>query len=113
MNSSAGLVNRISLNFFTTKLRSVARNGKLNGRLSLGERMDIKLIVKDNEVHFSRYRKGYAYYTVSVPPDNALYSFPVPIADIGDGTLLATDKALVFMRYIRAALQEGTFVKEQ
>jgi hypothetical protein len=74
--------------------------------------MDIKQIVKNNEVHFSRYRKGYAYYTVSVPPENVVYSFPVPISDIGDGTLLATDKALVFMRYIRRALEEGTFTKE-
>jgi hypothetical protein len=31
--------------------------------------------------------------------------------DVGDATLLAKDKALVFMRYIRQALQDGTFVK--
>jgi hypothetical protein len=33
------------------------------------------------------------------------------LADIGDATLLANDKALVFMRYIRKAIEDGTFVK--
>jgi hypothetical protein len=74
--------------------------------------MDLKEIVKDNEVRFARYRQGNAYYTVRVPSENSNYTFPVPLSDIGDATLLATDKALVFMRYIRQALQDGTFVKE-
>ena len=73
--------------------------------------MDIKDIVKDNTVHFARYRQGYAYYTVHVATDAADYTFPVPLDDIGDATLLATDKAMVFMRYIRKALADGTFVK--
>jgi len=75
--------------------------------------MDIKDIVKDNEVRFARYRQGYAYYTVRVTSENAEYTFPVPLSDIGDATLLATDKAIVFMRYIRQALQDGTFAKER
>jgi hypothetical protein len=74
--------------------------------------MDIKEIVKDNEVRFARYRQGYAYYSVRVPSEDTSYTFPVPLSDIGDATLLATDKAMVFMRYIRQALQDGTFVKE-
>jgi hypothetical protein len=73
--------------------------------------MDIKEIVKNNEVRFAKYRQGYAYYTVRVPSDGIDYMFPVPLSDIGDATLHATDKALVFMRYIRKALEEGTFVK--
>ena len=74
--------------------------------------MDIKEIVKDNTVSFLRYRKGYAYYAVRVPSEGSQYSFPVPLSDLGDATLLARDKALVFMRYIRQALADGTFVKE-
>jgi hypothetical protein len=62
--------------------------------------MDIKEIVKDNTVHFAKYRQGYAYYTVRVPSEGIDYVFPVPLSDIGDA-LLATDKAMVFMRYIR------------
>jgi hypothetical protein len=73
--------------------------------------MDIKEIVKDNEVRFAKYRQGFAYYTVHVPSEGIGYTFPVPLSDIGDATLLATDKALVFMRYIRKALEDGTFVK--
>ncbi len=73
--------------------------------------MDIKEIVKDNTVQFVKYRKGYAYYTVRVPSEGFNYVFPVPLSDIGDATLLATDKAMVFMRYIRQALEEKTFVK--
>jgi len=74
--------------------------------------MDIKQIVKNNVVRFSRYRQGNAYYSVDVPAANATYSFPVRLADVGDATLLSVDKALVFMRYIRQAMEEGTFVRE-
>jgi hypothetical protein len=73
--------------------------------------MDIKDIVKDNTVRFAKYRQGVAYYTVRVPSDGLEYMFPVPLSDIGDATLLASDKAMVFMRYIRKALEDKTFVK--
>ena len=73
--------------------------------------MDIKEIVKDNVVSFAKYRQGFAYYTVRVPSEGVDYVFPVPLSDIGDATLLAKDKALVFMRYNRQALQDGTFIK--
>jgi hypothetical protein len=46
-----------------------------------------------------------------VPSEGIDYVFPVPLSDVGDATLLATDKAMLFMRYIRKALEEGTFVK--
>ena len=29
------------------------------------------------------------------------FEFPVPATDVGSATMLATDKALLFMRYIR------------
>jgi hypothetical protein len=73
--------------------------------------MDIKDIVKGNEVRFVRYRQGHAYYAVRVPSEGVDYTFPVPLSDIGDATLHATDKAIVFMRYIRKAIEERTFVK--
>ena len=49
--------------------------------------------------------------TVRVSSEGIDYIFPVPLSDIGDATLLATDKAMMFMSYIRKALEEGTFVK--
>jgi len=71
----------------------------------------IKEIVKDNEVRFLRYRQGNAYYAVRVPSEGVDYMFLVPLSDIGDATLLATNKAIVFMRYIRKAIEERAFVR--
>jgi len=58
----------------------------------------------------SRYRQGIAYYVVNVRNEDTDYMFPVPLDDVGDATLEAEDKALIFMRYIRKALEDGTFV---
>ena len=71
--------------------------------------MNIKDIVKDNTVRFVRYRQGIAYYGVNVPADGA-YVFPVPLDDIGDATLELEDKAIMFMRYIKRAMSDGSFV---
>ncbi len=71
--------------------------------------MNIVDIVKDNTVRFVRYRQGVAYYGVKVPSEGD-FMFPVPLADIGDATLELEDKAILFMRYIRRAMGEGSFV---
>ena len=71
--------------------------------------MNIVDIVKDNTVRFVRYRQGVAYYGVKVPREGD-FMFPVPLADIGDATLELEDKAILFMRYIRRAMGEGSFV---
>lgn len=36
--------------------------------------------------------------------------FPVPLVDIGDATLELEDRAIYFMRYIRRAMSEGSFI---
>jgi hypothetical protein len=72
--------------------------------------MNIKDIVKDNHVSFLRYRQGVMYYCVSVPGVSDEHMFPVPVTDVGDATLGAQEKAIIFMRYIRQAIEEGTFV---
>ncbi len=71
--------------------------------------MNIKDIVKDNNLRFVRYRQGIAYYGVTVPAAGA-YLFPVPLDDIGDATLELEDKAILFMRYIKQAMNNGSFV---
>ncbi len=85
---------------------------------------NIKDIVKDNTVTFSHYRDGNMFYNVSVndfgnptehnkkPISIDVYQFPVPLDDIGTATLLNTDKAIIFMRFIRKSIEEGTFVKQ-
>lgn len=73
--------------------------------------MTIKEIVKDNIVRFGYYRKGIMYYYVQVGMSyKDVFEFPVPLADMGDATLNAEDKAIYFMRYIRQALDDKTFV---
>jgi len=37
------------------------------------------------------------------------YSFPVRLEDLGEATILAEDKAIFFMRYIRKALESNEF----
>lgn len=71
-------------------------------------------IVKDsNFVYFYKYRQGFFYYTVYInkySDNEEQYIFPVPQEDIGDATLLHCDKAMFFMRYIRKAIEDGTFL---
>lgn len=71
--------------------------------------LHLKDFVKNNTVQFSHYRKGYFYYNVKSL--DVMYVFPVPLDDLGDSTLLSTDNAMFFMRYIRKAREEGTLVK--
>lgn len=77
--------------------------------------MNITALVKDNSVRFERYRKGYLYYRIAnLEEDGTIegyYEFPVPIEDTGDGEFSRSDKAIYFMRYIRQAIEEGTFVR--
>ena len=83
---------------------------------------NIKEIIKDNEVRFVKYRQGFFYYKILVTMPIGLgdafknyqwHTFPVPLDDIGDATLPYSDKAIMFMRYIRKAIEEGTFVPKQ
>jgi hypothetical protein len=71
--------------------------------------MNIKDIVKDNTVSFQFYRQQHMYYEICCP-DGQKYTFPVPLEDVMDASLFAKEKAITYMRYIRKALEAGTFV---
>jgi len=71
--------------------------------------LKLKDIVKNNFVHFNSYRTGFFHYIVKV--NNIIYQFPIDREDIGQATLLATDKAIMYMRWIRKAIENGQFVK--
>lgn len=59
--------------------------------------MNLKDMIKDNKrVKFEYYRDGSLWYSTQEE-----FLFPVPISDIGNATFKATDKAMLFMRYIR------------
>lgn len=80
--------------------------------------IDIKRFVcKDihgnpNKVDFQSYRAGIFYYAVSDFYSADWYEFPVPVEDIGNATLNRTDKAITFMRWIRKAIEDKTFIKQ-
>ena len=72
--------------------------------------MNIKDIVKDNTVYFLYYRQMYFYYGVDVGEQK--FMFPINIQDLAGATLLAEEKAIMYMRYIRKAMEEGTLVQQ-
>ena len=57
----------------------------------------VKDMISNNKaVNFSYYRSDNLWYSTECG-----FVFPVPIVDIGEATFKATDKAILFMRYIR------------
>lgn len=64
--------------------------------------LTVKDLVTGTIVHFVEYRKNNLWYTISGFEN---FVFPVPIEDIGDATFKASDKGLLFMRYIRKHLE--------
>lgn len=73
------------------------------------ETSDIKNIIANNEVNILFYRASIIYYGIAYKEIN--YQFPVRLDDIGDATLMNKDKAILFMRYIRKAIESNEFVK--
>lgn len=71
--------------------------------------LNLTKIVKDNSVHFDSYRSGFFYYTVNV--DENVYRFPIEANDIGQATLMKSDKAIIYMRWIRKAIDGHQFIK--
>jgi len=73
----------------------------------------IKELVTNTEVHFTHYFDGNLWYEVRFGGTSEsgqaigvnTFAFPVPIDDIGNATFKATDKPMLFMRYIRKHLK--------
>lgn len=67
---------------------------------------DIKnMIVGGKMVTFAYYKQKELWYTTECG-----FEFPVPINDTGDATFLNSDKAILFMRWIRqhiASIEAG------
>lgn len=73
-----------------------------------------EIITKEHVVGFDSYRAGFFYYNVyniNKTPEGDVYQFTVPIEDIGEATLMAVDKAIIFMRWIRKAIESDTLIK--
>ncbi len=72
--------------------------------------MNMTSIVRNNVVRSVRYLLGYAYYSVTVPGEGEFH-FPVDVRDVGSASLGARERAILFMHYIRKAMDEGSFVR--
>lgn len=57
---------------------------------------NVKDMVKDKKVRFLYYREGELWYTTECG-----FEFPVSINDVGQASMNAEDKALLYMRWIR------------
>ena len=64
-------------------------------------------IVKGNKVTFSHYSEGTLYYIVVV--EEQKYVFPISSEESKGGVFLAEDKATMFTRWIRKAIDAGEF----
>ena len=63
--------------------------------------LNVKDMVNNNQVvNFVHYKDGALVYRTECG-----FEFPVPVDDVGTATMLAQDKALLFMRYIRRQLE--------
>ena len=63
--------------------------------------MDIREMVKgDKRVTFIHYKDSELWYSTECG-----FEFPVPLEDVGDSTLNATESAMLFVKYIRAHLK--------
>jgi len=58
--------------------------------------LSIKDMIKDKKVTFLHYKDGDLWYETECG-----FEFPVPVSDTGTATMLAVDKASLFMRWIR------------
>lgn len=67
-----------------------------------------ELVAPGETVNFCFYRKGELHYITSKG-----FNFIVPVSDCGDGEFHATDKAMLFMRYIRKQLEANKAGLEQ
>ncbi len=61
---------------------------------------NIKDMVKDKTVTFLYYREGELWYTTECG-----FEFPVPTYDVGTAYMNASDKAILFMRWIRKHIE--------
>lgn len=53
--------------------------------------------------------KNHIIYSIAYEGD--IYTFKVPIEDLSDATVLGNEKSIFLARWIRKAIEDGTFTK--
>ena len=69
----------------------------------------IKEIVQGRTAQFAYYRQKHLYYSIEL--DDGNYVFPIPIEDLMEASVNREERAITLMRYVRKALDEGSFVR--
>jgi len=67
-------------------------------------------LIRKNKVEFHRYYQGNFYYRIREPFTKVSYQFKIPMEDIMGTVLLREDRAIVFMKWIRKAINNNTFI---
>lgn len=73
-----------------------------------GRELKLGEIIKGRIARFYFYRQGNLYYTLRIADRE--YSFPIPINDLEGATVSLEEKAIILMRYIKRAFEDGTLV---
>jgi hypothetical protein len=74
--------------------------------------MNVKdFVAKDKDAQFIYYRAMHLFYGVISLADYQLYTFPVPLDDVGTATLMKIEKTVILMRWIRKAIEDKTLTK--
>lgn len=71
-------------------------NMQFNQNTKRKTHMDIKSMIQNKQVTFVRYQNNELWYVTECG-----FEFPVPLSDTGNAAFLKTDKAMLYMRWIR------------
>jgi hypothetical protein len=74
--------------------------------------MDIKhFVTRGNFAHFDNFRSGVFYYNIQHVISLERYQFQIPVEDIGGAPLMAIEKSVFMMRWIKKSLEDKTLIK--
>jgi len=74
--------------------------------------MNKQELMMNAKTRFLRCKDGIAYYALTVPYNEGLYSFPVPLTKVKEEVLAAESNTIHFMEFIHEAIHDGTLTKE-
>ncbi len=75
--------------------------------------MQLGELIKNNNIDFHKYDRGKMYFQIFHFEENSYFTFPIPVADIPEHmNIYSTDRAIIALRWIRKAMENGTFVKK-
>jgi hypothetical protein len=64
-------------------------------------------LIKENYVKFDRFVGNHFYYKIYNESDGNVYTYPIPIEDVGYVAMLNVDRAGVHLRWIKRASEAG------